>query len=75
MSREDGDDTRYHDGFRFRPLGSSGPGGVLEFQSSDLDTILAIFTVMGNPGDEYAGEEKTWIPRDGCEVMAGMKNA
>jgi len=32
-------------------------------------------TVMGNPGDEYAGEEKTWIPRDGSEVMAGMENA
>ena len=32
-------------------------------------------TVMGNPGDEYAGEAKTWIPRDGSEVMAGMGNA
>ena len=32
-------------------------------------------TVMGNPGDEYAGEAKTWIPRDGSEVMAGMDNA
>lgn len=32
-------------------------------------------TVMGNPGEEYAGEEKTWIPRDGSELMAGMDNA
>jgi len=32
-------------------------------------------TVMGNPGSEYAGEEKTWIPRDGSAVMAGMENA
>ena len=32
-------------------------------------------TVMGNPGEEYAGEAKTWIPRDGSEVMAGMENA
>ena len=32
-------------------------------------------TVMGNPGDEYAGEEKTWIPRDGSDLMAGMEDA
>ena len=32
-------------------------------------------TVMGNPGDEYDGEAKTWIPDDGSEVMAGMENA
>ncbi len=32
-------------------------------------------TVMGNPGEEYAGEAKTWIPRDGSAVMAGMENA
>lgn len=32
-------------------------------------------TVMGNPGDEYAGEEKSWIPRDGSAVMAGMEHA
>ena len=32
-------------------------------------------TVMGNPGDEYAGEEKTWIPRDGSDIMAGMEKA
>lgn len=32
-------------------------------------------TVMGNPGEEYAGEAKTWIPRDGSELMAGMDNA
>lgn len=32
-------------------------------------------TVMGNPGSEYAGEDKTWIPRDGSDVMAGMEHA
>ncbi len=32
-------------------------------------------TVMGNPGDEYAGEEKSWIPLDGCALMAGMEHA
>jgi taurine dioxygenase len=52
MSRQDSDDTRFHDGFCFRPLGSSGLGAVLEFQSNDLDTILAIFrdhaeTILG----------------------------
>jgi taurine dioxygenase len=31
-------------------------------------------TVMGNPGSEYAGESKTWIPRDGSDVMSGMEN-
>jgi len=32
-------------------------------------------TVMGNPGAEYQGEAKTWIPGDGSDVMAGMENA
>ena len=32
-------------------------------------------TVMGNPGKEYAGEDKTWIPRDGSELMTGMDSA
>ncbi|MDJ0777443.1 MAG: TauD/TfdA family dioxygenase [Gammaproteobacteria bacterium] len=32
-------------------------------------------TVMGNPGGEYAGEEKSWIPADGSPIMAGMEHA
>ncbi len=32
-------------------------------------------TVMGNPGDEYKGESKSWIPEDGSDVMAGMEYA
>lgn len=32
-------------------------------------------TVLGNPGEEYRGEPKSWIPRDGSEVMAGMEQA
>ena len=32
-------------------------------------------TVMGNPGEPYGGEEKSWIPRDGSEPMAGMEHA
>jgi hypothetical protein len=30
---------------------------------------------MGNPGDEYQGEEKSWIPQDGSQIMAGMDHA
>jgi taurine dioxygenase len=44
----------------------------------DVDAYTRLMwrtTVMGNPGDEYAGEDKTWIPRDGSELMAGMENA
>jgi len=32
-------------------------------------------TIMGNPGDDYAGEARSWIPRDGSAVMAGMEHA
>jgi taurine dioxygenase len=32
-------------------------------------------TVVGNPGDEYQGEAKSWLPQDGSEVMAGMEHA
>lgn len=30
-------------------------------------------TVRGAPGAEYAGEAKSWIPRDGVALMAGME--
>ena len=30
-------------------------------------------TVSGNPGKEYAGEAKSWIPEDGSAVMEGME--
>lgn len=29
-------------------------------------------TVMGNPGDEYAGEQPSWLPKDGGDPMAGL---
>ena len=32
-------------------------------------------TVMGNPGEEYAGEAKSWIPAEGFAVMQGMEDA
>ena len=32
-------------------------------------------TVRGNPGAEYAGEDKSWVPCDGNAVMAGMEDA
>ena len=31
-------------------------------------------TVMGNAGNEYAGEEKSWIPKNGIAVDHGMEN-
>jgi taurine dioxygenase len=45
------------------------------FHAEQYTRLLWRTTVMGNPGEEYAGEEKTWIPRDGSAVMAGMENA
>ncbi|MEL6284406.1 MAG: TauD/TfdA family dioxygenase [Pseudomonadota bacterium] len=30
-------------------------------------------TVQGEPGAEYAGEAKSWMPRDGEALMAGME--
>ena len=32
-------------------------------------------TVGGNPGGEYQGEEKSWIPRDGAELLHGLGEA
>ncbi|WP_282607691.1 TauD/TfdA family dioxygenase [Pelagibius sp. Alg239-R121] len=32
-------------------------------------------TVMGNPGTEYAGEAKSWIPPEGYRLMEGMEDA
>lgn len=32
-------------------------------------------TVMGNPGDEYKDEKKSWIPQDGDKLMSGMDHA
>ena len=29
-------------------------------------------TVMGNPGEEYAGEEKSWVPAPGSKPMDGL---
>ena len=45
------------------------------YDAAQYTRLMWRTTVMGNPGEEYAGEEKTWIPRDGSEVMAGMENA
>ena len=32
-------------------------------------------TVMGNPGSEYDGESKSWIPQGGHSMMQGMEHA
>ncbi len=39
------------------------------------DRLMWRTTVMGNPGAEYAGEGKSWIPPAGVDVMAGMEHA
>ena len=31
-------------------------------------------TVLGNPGDEYAGERKIWLPEGGARPMDGLGN-
>jgi len=45
------------------------------YDAAEYTRLMWRTTVMGNPGSEYAGEAKTWIPRDGSDVMAGMENA
>jgi len=45
------------------------------YDSARYTRLMWRTTVMGNPGKEYAGEQKSWIPRDGSDVMAGMEHA
>lgn len=45
------------------------------FDAQRYTRLMWRTTVMGNPGDEYRGEAKSWIPRDGSAVMAGMEHA
>ncbi len=45
------------------------------YDASAYTRLMWRTTVMGNPGEEYSGEVKSWIPRDGSAIMAGMENA
>ena len=45
------------------------------YDSAAYTRLMWRTTVMGNPGDEYAGEPKSWIPEDGSAPMAGMEHA
>ena len=45
------------------------------YDSDKHSRLMWRTTVMGNPGDEYNEEEKSWIPTDGSAVMAGMEHA
>jgi taurine dioxygenase len=45
------------------------------YDSDSYSRLMWRTTVMGNPGDEYEGEEKSWIPQDGSQIMAGMDHA
>ncbi len=39
------------------------------------DRLMWRTTVRGNPGAEYAGEGKSWVPQDGHAPMQGMEDA
>ena len=45
------------------------------YDADQFSRLMWRTTVMGNPGVEYQGEAKSWIPADGCDVMAGMEHA
>ena len=45
------------------------------YDADSYSRLMWRTTVMGNPGYEYAGERKSWIPRDGSKIMAGMDHA
>jgi taurine dioxygenase len=45
------------------------------YDAEQFNRLMWRTTVIGNPGDEYAGEGKAWIPQDGSEVMSGMEDA
>ncbi len=45
------------------------------YDAARYDRLMWRTTVMGNPGNEYAGEAKSWLPPAGVDVMAGMENA
>ncbi len=45
------------------------------YDAARYDRLMWRTTVMGNPGPEYAGEAKSWIPPAGIDVMTGMDHA
>ena len=40
------------------------------YDAEQYSRLMWRTTVMGNPGDFYKGERKSWVPEDGSEVMA-----
>lgn len=45
------------------------------FDADRYSRLMWRTTVMGNPGVEYQGEAKSWLPRDDTPIMQGMENA
>jgi len=45
------------------------------YDADSYSRLMWRTTVMGNPGHEYEGERKSWIPKDGSKIMAGMDHA
>ena len=37
------------------------------------DRLMWRTTIVGNPGEEYAGEAKSWIPAGGAKPMQGIE--
>ena len=45
------------------------------YNSAQYSRIMWRTTAMGNPGEEYDGEEKSWIPKDKTvDTMAGLED-
>ena len=44
------------------------------FDSDCHQRLMWRTTVMGNPGPDYAGERKSWLPENDVKPMAGLKD-
>ena len=45
------------------------------YDDQAFDRLMWRTTVHGNPGPEYAGETKSWIPRDASQLLGGLGDA
>lgn len=44
------------------------------YDSASHPRLMWRTTVMGNPGVEYTGDARSWVPRDGHEPMRGLED-
>ncbi len=45
------------------------------YDAARYDRLMWRTTVIGNPGAEYAGEARSWVPPAGVDPMTGMEHA